>query len=134
VGEKPEWAETEKAPPVPASFDAWQVRLRDSPNRPATLRAMFEVLYPGRDPPSYGHLGRVARDVGGAGRLAELLWQHSTRPPTGDVLAYIQAVVQRERQRLTPAPMEPAGFAGIREWMRQEGLEWQPDKLLALIS
>jgi hypothetical protein len=127
VGERSERASLREADPAPARFTDWEAKLRDSTNRPVTLQAMFEVLYPGRDPPGYGYLGRVGRAVGGAGRLAELLWQHSTRPPTGDVLAYILAVVQRERQRFVSKPAEPAGFAGIREWMRQEGMEWQPE-------
>jgi hypothetical protein len=85
---------TEGAGAPPNTFPEWHDLIRDSKNRPATLRWMIEVLYPGLDPPDYGFIGRVARHVGGAGRLADLLWQHSTRPPTGDVLAYILAVAK----------------------------------------
>jgi len=73
-------------------FQAWHDRIlaANSRDRSALLLEMFKMLYPERDPPSFGYIGKVAKEVGGAGRLAELLWQHSTRPPTGDVLAYIR--------------------------------------------
>lgn len=83
----------------PSTFPDWHEAVRESQNRPATLRWMIEVLYPGLDPPDYGYIGKVARQVGGAGRLADLLWQHSTRPPTGDLLAYIQSVVKGDNGR-----------------------------------
>ena len=73
----------------PSSFHQWQDIIKDTKNRPAALREMFKVLYPDHDLPAFGYIGTTARKVGGAGRLAELLWQNSTRPPTGDVLAYI---------------------------------------------
>lgn len=85
---------------APATFSEWQALVQEPPdgsNRHAVLRWMFETLYPGRDPPDYGYLGKVAREVGGAGRLADLLWQHSTRPPNGDVLRYILGRVKREK-------------------------------------
>jgi len=87
------------APPAPSTFPEWQDAIRESTNRQATLRWMIEVLYPGLSPPAYGYIGKVARKVGGAGRLADLLWQHSTRPPTGDLLAYIQGVAKHGRDR-----------------------------------
>jgi hypothetical protein len=62
---------------------------------------MITALYPGRDPPDFGYIAKVARSVGGAGRLADLLWQHSTRPPTGDVLAYVQKVAKGGKRRGT---------------------------------
>lgn len=86
-------------PSAPATFDQWQKQIEKPPkgsNRSAQLRAMFEHLYPGRDPPDFGYIGQVARKVGGAGRLAELLWKASTRPPSGDILAYCQAVAKGE--------------------------------------
>jgi len=53
---------------------------------------MIQTLYPNSlDVPSYAYVAKVASKVGGAGRLAELLWQNSAKPPSGDVLAYIQA-------------------------------------------
>lgn len=82
-------------PEQPSTFQDWSELLQVSGNRPAVLVRMFEALYPGRDPPDFGYMGKVARQLGGAGRMAELLWQNSTRPPTGDVLAYCLAVGKR---------------------------------------
>jgi len=90
--------EPEPEPVTPSTFQGWVETIRDSANRPAVLRAMFVTLYgagiPETDLPTYAYIGRAARTVGGASRLAELLWQHSTRPPTGDVLAYLIAVAK----------------------------------------
>jgi len=96
-------------PPVPSTFPEWQQAVRETKNRPAVLRQMCEVLYPGLDPPDYGYIGKVARKVGGAGRLADLLWQHSPHPPTGDLLAYIQNVAKgngngRTEHKTVPKP------------------------------
>jgi len=91
-------SETAPEPVTPSTFQGWVETIRDSANRPAVLRAMFVTLYgagiPETDLPTYAYIGRAARTVGGASRLAELLWQHSTRPPTGDVLAYLMAVAK----------------------------------------
>lgn len=78
------------------TFDQWRIYIQQATpkKRQVCLREMYIVLYPGTDPPGYGYIGKTARQVGGAGRLAELLWQHSTRPPTGDVLAYLLRVHQ----------------------------------------
>lgn len=65
---------------------------------------MIRVLYPDAvDMPTPGYIGRAAKQVGGWGRLAELLWAHSARPPTGDVLAYILA----SNRNSTPARASP---------------------------
>jgi len=99
--EDPESGAPERAPDArapPSTFGEWQQLLRDSSNKIAVVRRMAELLYPGLDPPSYSYVGRVARQVGGAGRLADLLWQHSTRPPTGDLMAYILAVARRRAE------------------------------------
>lgn len=83
---------------IPVNFAEWQKLLKSADNQPAALRFMFCTLFPEAvDKPSYGYLGRVARQVGGAGRLAELMWQLAARPPTGDALAYIQAMAKRRR-------------------------------------
>lgn len=81
-------------PANPTTFPEWQEEIRAAKNRPAALKRMCESLYPGLDLPTYGRIGTVATKVGGAGRLAELLWQHCTRPPTGNLLSYIQAVAK----------------------------------------
>lgn len=99
---------TEEKPPEPApepsvvTFADWHQRVEQATNKPAAVREMFETLYPGRDPPDYGYIAKTAKRVGGYGRLAELLWQHSTKPPTGDVLAYVQTVSKhRDGKRTT---------------------------------
>jgi len=76
------------------TFQQWQKQIKETTNRPEELRKMCIALYPGLDPPSHGRIGTVAIKVGGAGRLAELLWQHSTRPPTGKLMSYIQGVAK----------------------------------------
>jgi hypothetical protein len=82
----------------PTSFRGWLDRLRSNGNGPAVLVDMHAHLYPDRDPPSFSYVGRVGRKLGNE-RLAELLWQNSTRPPVGDVLAYVQGMVRNQRQR-----------------------------------
>jgi hypothetical protein len=118
---------------LPSTFPDWQQFIRDAQGRPggypAALRVMFEHLYPGRDPPDYGYLGKIAKRVGGAGRLADLLWQYSTRPPTGDVLAYIQGVTKSDGKRNgnrgktlekpSADPVDPDQVARDREALRQ---------------
>lgn len=103
---------------TPVSFMDWR-RLLQEPNKAATLRRMFEALYPGYDPPDYGYLGKVARGVGGAGRLAQLLWETSTRPPTGDVLAYVQGIA-KQGKAAKPAD-EAKGKAAIRAYRSEHG-------------
>jgi len=87
-------------PPMPTTFQEWQARVKDPPegtNRTAVLVQMHNHLYPANAPPDYGYMGKVAKVVGGAGRMADLLWQHSTRPPTGDVLAFLQEVAKNKK-------------------------------------
>ena len=87
---------------LPTTFEGWQKRVRGSQNSPATIREMITTLYPDHDPPAYAYIAKVAKRLGGAGRLAELLWQNSTRPPTGDILAYCQAVATKQKTRGSP--------------------------------
>lgn len=103
--------EREGTSPLPATFAEWYEAVRASDNRYATLRWMVKVLYPNRDPPDYAYIGKVAKQVGGAGRLADLLWQHSTRPPTGDLLAYIQAVAKSKGLKQPPGPVREVPLA-----------------------
>ena len=95
----------------PTTFDGWLKLVQASNNRQATLRNMFTCLFPGRDPPGFGYLAKTAKQVGGAGRLAELLWQVSARPPTGDVLRYVQAVAKAQPRQ----PMK-RGAHSEHEW------------------
>lgn len=78
--------------PPARSYDEWHEYIRSSKNRPAALREMCISLYPKLDPPDYGRIGKVAKQVGGAGRLCDLLWQRVPHPPTGDLMSYILAV------------------------------------------
>ena len=75
---------------TPRTYQEWCALLKEKKNKAGTLRWMFMTLYPDKEPPAYPYINRVARKVGGAERFAHLLWENSVRPPTGDVLAYIQ--------------------------------------------
>lgn len=79
------------AAPVPLAdrFHSLLAELKTTDNKPAKLREVYVLCFGDGDVPDYGYLGKAAKDVGGAGRLAELFWQYSAKPPTGDVLAYI---------------------------------------------
>lgn len=83
----------------PATFREWHQVVVGGKNKNAVLRWMITTLFPGLDPPDYGYIGRVARDIGGPGRLAELLWTASARPPTGDILRFCQGIAKREKEQ-----------------------------------
>jgi hypothetical protein len=78
--------------PVPLAerFHSLLAELKETKNKQAKLREIYVLCFGEADAPEFGYLGKVATAVGGAGRLAELFWQYSAKPPTGDVLAYIQ--------------------------------------------
>jgi hypothetical protein len=114
--------DSEGADAPPTSFADWHKLVETQKNRQAVLRRMFVALYPGREPPEYSYLGKVARKVGGAGRLAEWLWLCSPKPPSGDVLAYIQAAAKRDKAR-GQAQSEPAGYDAIRTYAARHGME-----------
>lgn len=90
--------------PTPTNFPEWQAVIETSTNPNATLRFMHERLFPGRKPPDYAYIGRVAQNVGGAGRLADLMWQAAPRAPTGDVLRYCQGIAKGGNSRASPTP------------------------------
>ena len=92
---------------VPTCFADWLKALGESSNRQAVLRCMYETLFPGHDPPDYAYMAKVAKQMGGASKLAAELWLQAVRPPVGDVLAYIQATAGRKkREHLTAQQME----------------------------
>jgi hypothetical protein len=102
---------------VPVNLEGWHLQIQDSKNKPAALREMVETLYPTQaEYPDYGYLGKVARQVGGYGRLASLLWEFAAKKPAGDVLAYIQEVFKKRK-----AENEPAGFDGLRDFAEEQG-------------
>lgn len=81
-----------QAPPPPTSLSGWLDLVRESSNRPATLRWMVSVIYPylkDSDLPDYGYIGKVAKAVGGAGLLATLLWENAKHAPQGNVVSYV---------------------------------------------
>ena len=97
-----------RAPPDPGAekshtddfrcFEDWANHVRASPNRPAAVADMVNALYPHMQSEEidFGHIATVAATVGGWGRLVDLLWQNSTRPPTGDVFKYIQGIGEHQ--------------------------------------
>ncbi len=101
---------------TPTSFNGWLGIIRTSKNKAALLRRMFVTLYPESTAPEYSYIGRVARKVGGAARLAQMMWEQSTRPPVGDVLAYLSRVSAASR---ADKKEEPNGFAAVRAFMEE---------------
>jgi hypothetical protein len=98
----------------PTTFKEWQAYIRDAKGKKggcqAAVHYMIETLYCDLDPPAYSYIASTARKVGGFGRLADLLWQHNTRPPTGDLMAYVLAISKRrigeKPKRKTVEPIE----------------------------
>jgi len=76
--------------PLAERFHDLLAELKTTDNKSAKLREIYIACFGESEVPDFGYLGKVAKQVGGAGRLAELFWQYSAKPPTGDVLAYIQ--------------------------------------------
>lgn len=73
-------------------FHQYVEELRNAKNKAAILRQIYVLCFgEHEDMPDYGYLGAAARKVGGAGRLAELMWLQVTNPPKGDILAYLIA-------------------------------------------
>lgn len=103
------------------SWPEWRAALRGG-NQPATLRLMFQTLYPEHEPPSFGYIGKVARRVG-AVRLAEELWKHSTRPVNGDVLAYVQGIFRREKPKYGEADQNSGSTDELRAEIRRKLLQ-----------
>lgn len=67
--------------------------------QPLLLEAYHLCFGKNGDEPTYSYLGKVAKDVGGAGRLVELMVSLVPRPPTGDKLAYIMAAHKAKSSR-----------------------------------
>ena len=72
----------------PKSFEDWLLLVKESRNKQATIVNMIDTLFPDGDGIHYGRVVRVARQVGGYGRLAQLIWQANSYRPTGDILSY----------------------------------------------
>ncbi len=78
------------AVPLSKQYDNLLEELRTTKNRQAVLRRMYVMCF-GEDntTPDYGRLGRLANQIGGAGYLAQRMWDLSRDRPDGDILAYI---------------------------------------------
>mgnify|MGYP001256497011 CR=1 FL=1 len=72
-------------------FHQLMEELKTTKNRTAKLREIYILCYGENCAPDFGYLGKVAAQVGGAGYLAQRMWELAARPPNGDVLAYITA-------------------------------------------
>ena len=59
---------------------------------------MHNALSPNHDPVDYGRIGKLAKRVG-VMRVAQLLWETSTRPPVGQVCDFIEAVAKGQRKQ-----------------------------------
>jgi len=89
---------------TPTNFAEWLSLVEKSKNRQAALMRMFSTLFHGREPPTFAYLGSTATKVGGAGRLCELLWTASAKPPTGDVMAYCLSMHKRPSAKARDRP------------------------------
>ena len=98
-------ADAERAPALPSvslaeQFHVYVEQLKDpNANRPAVLHSVYALCFGKNAAPDYGYLGKVAKQVGGAGRLAQLMFELVPRPPAGDVLAYIVAEEAARKKR-----------------------------------
>jgi hypothetical protein len=81
-----------------------QLKTIEAKNRPVLLAQIYRLCFGEADVPSYGYLGKIAKEVGGAGRLAELMWQATAKPPTGDVLAYLRNTAKGQAKRNGKGP------------------------------
>lgn len=73
-------------------FSDVQAELKETgSNKAAILRGWYIRCFGEGGAPDYAYIGKVAKQVGGAGHLAALFMQLASRPPNGDVLAYIIA-------------------------------------------
>lgn len=82
-----------------AQFHLLNEELKTTRNRPAKLAQVYALCFGQDTCPDFAYLGKVAKSVGGAGRLAELMFELVPRPPTGDVLAYIVAQESGRKKR-----------------------------------
>jgi hypothetical protein len=82
-------------PPIPVSLQEWIGCLDTYNNHPALVHRMCEVLFPNKDPPDYGLIGKTAKVAGtgknGYVRLMGEICLLQARPPAGDILPYILA-------------------------------------------
>ena len=98
--------------PLALQFRAVTDELRaDGANRPAILRAWYVACFGEAGAPDYGRIGRVAKEIGGAGLLARRFLELAGCPPSGDVLSYIQAGAKRARVERNGGPAAAADWS-----------------------
>lgn len=85
-------------PPLADQFQALHAQLRDTTNRAPILHKIYVLCFGDHDVPDYGRLGKVAKQLG-AGYLAQRMFELVARPPTGDILSYIQAEHRNKQNR-----------------------------------
>lgn len=89
---------------IPLNLEEWLQFVKEplpsgKRNPVARLMTMFVTLFPDVERPEFSRLGKVARQVGGPGRLAVMLWQAAGYRVVGDPLSYVQAMAGRERRK-----------------------------------
>ena len=86
------------APAVPVTFEQWRQGYRDADNQNGYAGYMLTTLYPnyynGAVTPNYGMLGKLL-NANDAEYVLSLFFQHSSRPPSGDPIKFIQGVLNR---------------------------------------
>jgi hypothetical protein len=100
--EQPTLTGANAPPPVPRSFPEWETYLASVKNHPALVQRMCKELYPDKELPNFGIIGKIAKEMGkgvdGYRRLMGLLWEYSARPPQGDLLPYLLRVHQGQEK------------------------------------
>jgi hypothetical protein len=94
--------------PLAVQFRTLTDELRTAKNKAALLMQIYILCYGVDSAVTFAYLGKVAKQVGGAGYLAQRLWELSVRPPNGDVLAYIQSEHKSKAARQKEVPKASA--------------------------
>ena len=119
---------------TPTNFAEWKEILKETSNRPAVLRRMFETLYPDRESPDYGRFGQLARKAGGASVLALKMWEASTRPPVGCPLDYIEGTLKGQRRRRRPSNADATTVEQAQEYAKRQKRQTPPARQPALVG
>jgi hypothetical protein len=85
---------------APCHLKGWLKLVRESDNRASSVRYMVDQLYPylaEDELPDYGRIGATAKRVSGWGRLVQLVWQANQYEPQGDLMSYIEKMVEGKR-------------------------------------
>lgn len=89
----------QRTEPLATKFRTLADELKATKNRAAKLLEIYVLLYGKETAPQHGYILKVANLIGGAGYMAQRLWELSARPPNGDILAYLQAEHKAKGQR-----------------------------------